>query len=64
MESDIKGILSSKTIWGAVLAIAASLASMGGFNLGDPSGIATDVVALVGALVAVYGRIKAVKKIG
>lgn len=58
-----KGLLQSKAVWGALLSIAAVAASLLGYQLGDADGFANDIVALVGGVIAVYGRIVAVKKI-
>lgn len=60
----VKGILTSKTIWGAAAVVAATVANIAGYDLGDPTGWATDIVALLGAGLAIVGRITAVKKIG
>lgn len=62
--TDIKGALQSKTIWGALLAGAAIALNLFHINLGDANGFADDIVGLIGASLAVYGRIKAVKRIG
>ena len=62
--TDIKGMLQSKTIWGALIAGAAIVLNMFHINLGDASGFADDIVGLIGAVLAIYGRITAVKKIG
>lgn len=63
----------SKTIWGGVL--AALVGALGLFGLGFPadfvSGVTDDVVrsieagvALVGGALAIWGRVKAVTKVG
>lgn len=62
--NDIKQWYSSKTIWGALIAITASVLKMRGFELGaaDQSAIADGLVSIVGAaggLLAVYGRVTA-----
>ena len=62
--NDIKGILQSKTVWGAGLAVLATLAQIAGYDLGDTNGLAEQVVAIIGGLIAIYGRITAVAKIG
>lgn len=59
----------SKTVWGALVAIAASLLSGIGFELGaDAQGeLADDLVSLAGAiggLIAIYGRLTAEKRLG
>lgn len=62
--NDVKGILQSKTIWGAGLAVLATLAQLAGYDLGDTNGLAEQVVAVVGGIIAIYGRITAVTKLG
>lgn len=59
----------SKTVWGALVAIVASLLSGIGFELGaDAQGeLADDLVSLAGAiggLIAIYGRLTAEKRLG
>lgn len=61
---DIKQWYFSKTVWGALVAIAASLMQAAGLEL-DPTAqgqLADNLVALAGALgglVAIYGRLTA-----
>jgi len=66
IENEVKSWLTSKTILGAVIAGVASVASVV-FKVEFPVGFATEVgtslAGVFGALLAVYGRIKAVKKI-
>lgn len=57
-----KSLFTSKTFWGAIISIAAVGLKFFGIELSD-GGFAEDIVALIGALLAVYGRVKAVKKI-
>ena len=59
---DVKSILESKTFWGLVLGLGAPLAAKHGIIV-DPSGMATDVCAIVGAALALYGRWTAVGKV-
>jgi 2-methylisocitrate lyase-like PEP mutase family enzyme len=73
---DTKSLLASKTIWGALLAIAASVAGALGFAIsGDDQTAALGLVdqifaewdriaALVGGILALYGRIRATRRIG
>ena len=66
---DVKGLLASKTVWGAGLAVLASLASLFGYSFteGDQQAVVevvTTLVAALSGLYAIYGRIKASKKIG
>lgn len=62
--NDVKGILQSKTVWGATIAVLATLAQLLGYDLGDTNGLAEQLVAVIGGLLAIYGRITAVTKIG
>ena len=59
----------SKTVWGALVAIAASLLQGMGLELGPDaqSQLADDFVSLAGAiggLIAIYGRLTAEKRVG
>ena len=61
---DHKPWYTSKTIWGALVAIAATLASMMGFDLdtqaqGQLVDAALQLVTAAGALVAIFGRLVA-----
>lgn len=60
---DVKGVLQSKTIWGAVIAIAATGAQLAGWDIGDTGGLAEQVTAVIGGLLSIYGRLTAVKRI-
>ena len=60
---ETKGLFTSKTVWGAIIAIGATIAKMAGFDIGDTEGLVNDIVVLAGAIIAIYGRFKAVKKI-
>lgn len=60
---DIKGLLESKTIWGALIAIFATISQLAGWDLGNTDGLAEQLTALIGGAVAIFGRIKAVKRI-
>lgn len=62
---EVKSVLKSKTIWGVLLMIAASV-----FGLTVPEGvdqeianIAASVVEAIGAGIAIFGRLKASKKV-
>lgn len=67
--NDTKQWYQSKTVWGALIAIAASLLQAGGVDL-DVAGqdqLADNLVAIsgaVGGLIAIYGRLKAEKRLG
>lgn len=65
---DLKQWYQSRTIWGALIAIAASLAHAGGMTLsaGDQGQIIDSLVSVSGALgglVAIYGRVTASAKL-
>lgn len=61
---DTKNFLTSKTIWGAMIALIATILQIMGFDSTGMNGTAEEIVTIVGAAMAIYGRIKAVKKIG
>lgn len=66
---DMKQWYVSKTVWGGLIAILASLMQAAGIEL-DPTtqgDMADSIVALAGAiggLVAIYGRLTAEKRLG
>lgn len=66
LEDDVKGWLTSKTVWGAIIAgLSAILSAV--FKLDFPVDftveIANSLAGFFGAALAIYGRVKAVKKI-
>ncbi|MBT3139987.1 hypothetical protein KL867_02895 [Ruegeria litorea] len=67
--NDVKSFLASKTIWGAVIAVAPTVLGMLGLNVtgADAAEAAQHVNAIItaaGGLLVVYGRVKATKAIG
>ena len=44
---DVKGLLQSRTVWGALLAITATISQLFGWDLGDTNGLAEQVAALL-----------------
>ena len=62
--NDVKGILQSKTVWGAALAVVATLAQLAGYDIGDTNFLAEQIIAVIGGALAIYGRVTAVTKIG
>lgn len=65
---DFKTWYQSRTIWGALVAILASLAHAGGFSLtaADQGQMADALVSLAGAaggLLAIWGRLRATSKV-
>lgn len=67
--NDFKNILASKTVWGGLIAVAAGLAGIFGYTIGAEDQVAiveavTAIGSAIGGAIAIYGRIKATKKIG
>lgn len=60
---DYKSALQSKTVWGATIAVVATIAQIAGYDIGDTNGLANDLMTVAGSLFAIYGRIVAVKRI-
>lgn len=61
---DVKGLLVSKTVWGTILQVVAMAAMFFQVDIGDQEGWIEAITALVGAVVTIWGRITAVKRIG
>lgn len=64
MDDNSKTWLQSKTIWGALIAIAASVASLAGVEIeaGEQAEILDGIISLVaagGGILAIIGRIAA-----
>lgn len=53
-----------KTLIGAGVAFAAQLLALSGVDLGDQTQLTTSIVTMGGALMAVFGRVTATKRIG
>ncbi len=67
--NDMKQWYESKTVWGGLIAILASLLQAAGIDVdpGTQADLADNAMALAGAiggLVAIYGRLTAEKKLG
>ena len=67
--SDVKTLFSSKTIWGALVAVLAGALSLFGFQIGAADqteliNAASGLASAAGGLFAIYGRIVASKRIG
>lgn len=60
----IKNALASKSVWGGILMIVSTGLQLAGIDIGDTGPWVEQIMGLVGAIVAIYGRIVAVKKIG
>ena len=68
MSDDLKAWYQSRTVWGALIAISASLASAAGIEVtaGDEAELADLVVAaagVVGGLIALIGRVSARRRV-
>lgn len=68
MSDDVKAWYRSRTVWGALIAIGASLASAAGVEVtaGDEAELADLLVAAVGVfggLVALVGRVSARRRV-
>ncbi len=68
MSDDVKAWYQSRTVWGALIAIAASLANAAGVEVtsGDGAELADLIVAATGTaggLVALLGRISARRRV-
>ena len=66
--NDVKAWYQSRTVWGALVAVLASLASAAGVEIttGDEGEVADMIVAavgVVGGLVAIIGRISARRRV-
>jgi hypothetical protein len=65
----MKNWYQSKTVWGALIAVAASILQVAGLEVGledqaQLSDIAVTLVGAVGGLLALYGRLVATRGIG
>ena len=64
MTDETKPWYMSRTVWGALIAIAASLANAAGIEIkagdeGELADILVSAAGTVGGLIAIYGRISA-----
>ena len=67
--TDMKPWWQSKTLWGAIVAIASSALGLAGLELGEAdaetlTGLLTSLGAAIGGIVAIVGRLKAKSRIG
>lgn len=61
---DVKSFILSKTIWGVVITALGSFMHSKGLDASGLTGMDGEIVTVLGAVLAIYGRVKAVKKIG
>lgn len=64
-----KSFLTSKTVWGGLIALVAGLAGLAGYAIGaDEQAALVDhidsLMAAIGGIIAIYGRVVATKSIG
>ncbi len=64
MSNGTKSIWLSKTIWGVIIQLIAVGTMSLGYDIGDQGMMVNAIVGAIGAILAIVGRIKAVKKIG
>lgn len=64
MTTETKTLLQSKTFWGVVIMLAGTVMTQFHLDATSLTGMDDVIVQLIGAFVTVYGRVKAVKKIG
>lgn len=62
--NEAKGLLSSVTFWGIALSVVGKFAYLKGYDLGDTGGLAEAIASFVGDGIALWGRIRATKRIG
>jgi len=72
-EKETKPWYASKTIWGAIITVVSLLLSLLGVQIDEQTrqvlidqgtAMATAVGAFLGSVMAIYGRVKAQKRIG
>lgn len=60
---ETKTLITSKTVWGGIILIGNYIARRMGYDIGDVSGWVDGIIHLTGAVLVVYGRVTAVKRI-
>jgi len=63
-----KSMLASRGVWGAAITIAAALAGLAGYQLGDDVqgsalSLLDEAAVLVGGVLALWGRVRASKRL-
>lgn len=61
---EAKGLLTSVTFWGIALSVVAKAAYIKGYDIGDTGGLAEAIASFIGDAIALFGRIRATKRIG
>ena len=66
---DFKNIFASRTVWGAIIAVIAGIAGIFGYAISPEDQanlveIGLAAASTVGGVIAIFGRVKASKKIG
>ena len=65
--NDVKGLLTSKTVWGVIVMLVGTLLGMSqeaqAATTADVMVIVQAVVQIIGAAMAIYGRVMASKRI-
>ena len=59
-----KSALQSKSVWGSILVLAGLISTSLGWDIGDQNMWVNTILEFIGAGLALYGRIVAVKPIG
>ena len=67
--NNFKGVLASKGVWGGLIVVLSALLGMFGYQIGlEDQQALVDAVsqlgAMIGGVLAIYGRITATKRIG
>lgn len=62
--NEVKSIFTSVTFWGVILSVVGKGLYAAGIDIGDTNGLAELVVSFLGDITALYGRVKAAKRIG
>lgn len=67
--NNFKGMLSSKGVWGGIIVVLSALLGAFGYTIGlEDQQALVDAVsqlgAMIGGVLAIYGRITATKRIG
>jgi hypothetical protein len=63
-KEEVKSLLLSKTFWGIAISLAAPLLKHAGLNVdSDTTDIAAQIVTAAGAVLAIWGRMSATKKV-